>query len=183
MLQADGQTDRPICQPRGRIGRWQGCVLHSTCSPTQEARSLGLPVVSWHALQEQPAMRRAACLGACRGFASSCSCLPAAAQTQPCLPCPPCLPPALLLAGLWDQPGTGVHLFHIFSSLLSASSSDLSPVVSLLSPTTISVPSLCFFMHRSNYSFQFSYILPLFFPCPSLTLGHLLLCSICAMHK
>lgn len=58
------------------------------------------------------------------------------------------------------------------------------PPLSHSSPPPLSLSPPCrFFMCRSNYLFQVSHILPLFFPCPSLTLGHLLLCSICAMHE
>lgn len=67
----------------------QGCVLQSTCSPTQQARLLLLPVVSGSLCREQPSAHRAACSGACRVFAWACSCLSAAVQTQPCLPCSP----------------------------------------------------------------------------------------------
>lgn len=88
--------------------------------------------------------------------------LPASCCTNTALSAVPPLPPTRstpcrALGSAWHWCAS----ISYFSSLLSASSSDLSPVVSLLSPTTISVPSLCFFMHHSNYSFQFSYILPL----------------------
>lgn len=88
LLQASKESSCEDSDPQPQAGR-QGCVLQSTCSPTQEARLLLPPVVPGSLSREQPSPHRAACSGACPVFAWACSCLSAAVQMQPCLPCSP----------------------------------------------------------------------------------------------